>query len=425
MCPLDRYLVDDLATQILPFFPDSDAPAISELLSSSVNSPKDKVGSDIGGSFTAANSISGFEAQLFSQPLIIDGILQNGSDESNLAQGLFTIFFGGGNPLRSVPAPHQIIFKNCHDADTCKIIEIQMDGCRINQAMVSVRVSGIDAPEVGTYYVGYGNKEKPNPFSPKLVENVDKLRGEWLGNTQLTKQELKLVNKFIAMHVDYTGRIAALIRNDLNTWNGSEGVPRTFEESQIRWFWEGEEDRTPLVLCNTWQPFDMFGRRLGSFYQMFPSFLSIYMRQRLPELMATEGREKYEEYRREVKWLIGKLNEIQKPKVQLLVQMLGDDFPNPEVIFSADKCNVMSNEHQAFINAHGEHYATDDQILQIITGSVYAYEKYRNQDGDAYQAANDIARQMGFGFWTEKTFKTIYEMNEQDPRHHPPHCPIQ
>ncbi len=424
-CPLDRYLVDDLSERVLPFFGDSDLESsdISELLTNRVNSRLDKVGADLPDTYTTRNSVSGFEAYLFSLPRFVAETLSDGSDNSHLAEGLFNVFLGGGDPLRVAPAPHQIIFIACHDADTCRIKEIQPEECAIDQAIVSVRVSGIDAPEVGTYYVGRPGKEKPNPFSPKLVENTDKLRGEWLEGARLTKAETMLVNKFIAMHIDYTGGIAALIRNDLNTWNGSEGVPRTLEESQIQWIWEGEGEKTPPILCGTWQPFDIYGRRLGSFYQMYPSFLGIYLRQRLPVLMAQEGRRMLEEYKAQVRPLVQELERIRDPKVGQLLQMLGESFPDPETMFSVEKCGEIAVQYEAFIVAHGEHYMADDQILQIITGSVYGYEKYRNQDGDEYQAANDIARQNGFGFWSEPTFRTLYEINEGDLRYHPPHCP--
>jgi hypothetical protein len=321
-------------------------------------------------------------------------------------------------------APHSILFKTCHDGDTCKVIEMQAQDCRIGQSVVSVRVSGIDAPEVGPYYIRNSDGvDVPNPHSPKLVENTDKLRREWLGATQLSEEDLKLVNRFIGMHIDYTGRIAGLIRNDLNTWNQSGNVWRLLEESQIEWVWDGKGEKTPATLCGTWQPFDVYGRRLGSFYQVYPSYLGIYIHERLPVLMATEGREKYEAYLEKVGWLIKKLKMISNPKVQLLVQTLGEGFPDPQALFSVEQCGAMSNEYQAFVGANGEHYMTDDQVLQIITGSVYGYEKYRNQDGDVYQAANDIARSHGFGFWSEPTFRTIYEINERDPRYHPPHCP--
>lgn len=425
-CPLDRYTLDDLASRIGPFFPDPDIEAswVSELLGERVNSPQDKVGSDIEDSYTAGNSISGFEAYLFSRPFMTDGMPQGGSEDSSLVAGLSTIFLGGGDLLRAAPPAHYIFFKSCHDGDTCKAVEMQPEDCRMSQAVVSVRVSGIDAPEVGPYYIRNAKGiEVPNPHSPKLVGNTDKLRREWLGNAQLPDEELKLVNRFIAMHIDYTGRLAGLIRNDLNTWNGSGNVPRLIEESQISWVWDGEGEKTPVALCGTWQPFDIYGRRLGSFYQMYPSFLGIYMHERLPELMATEGREKYEEYLGKVGWLVKRLKNSQDPKVKLLVQILGGGFPDPQVVFSAEQCEAMSNEYQAFVGANGEHYLTDDQVLQIIVGSVYGYEKYRNQDGDVYQAANDLARSRGFGFWAEPTFKTLYELNEGDARFHPPHCP--
>lgn len=427
-CPLDRYLIDDLASQIRPLFPDPETEIsdISELLDGRVNSPQDRVGGDLADSYTAQNSVSGFEAYLFARPFVVAGTLPSPSDDLSLLDGLVAMFLGGGSPLRTIPPPHAVLFKTCHDGDTCKVVEMQTEDCRISQSVVSVRVSGIDAPEVGPYYIRNSDGVYvPNPHSPKLVENTDKLRREWLGTTQLTEEETKLVNRFIGMHIDYTGRLAGLIRNDLNTWNQSGNIWRQLEESQIEWVWDGKGEKTPPTLCGTLQPFDVYGRRLGSFYQVYPSYLGIYIHERLPALMATEGRELRDSYLHKVNWIVKRLKEIPNTKVKLLLQILGEGFPDPQELFGDEQCERMLEKYQAFVGAWGEHYLTDDQVMQILTGTVYGYEKYRNQDGDAYQAANDIARERFFGLWTEPTFRTLYEINERDPRYHPPHCPAQ
>jgi len=414
ICALDRYLIDDLASQLKPFLPGSDVRSIAALLRSDVNNPADKVASNLKGQFTPEDSISGFEAFTYAEALFVGGTLHDGSPSSRLAQGLFAIYLGDADPLGTTPPPHRVVMKRCHDGDTCTIVETQDAGCHLPEVWTNVRVSGIDAPELGVYYGPWVNQ--------KLVENVDKLRREWLGDIRLPKETLALVNKLIATRIDYTGKLAGLIRSDLNKWNGTDGVPRILEESQIEWVWDGAGDKTPPILCGTWQPFDKYARRLGSFYQVEPSFLEMYLRARLPELMASEGKKKYQAYREKVQPLLQRLRSARQPQVQHLLRTLENNLPNPEVIFSAAACAAMATKYEEFRKAHGAHAEIDDQVLQILTGSVYGYEKYRNQDGDVYQAANDIARREGFGFWTEETFRTLYGINERDVRYHPPHC---
>lgn len=421
MCPVDRYNIDDLAARLVPFVADPDTDSIAEFLRTNVNQSNDRVPVNMRDRFTPEGSIGGFETFIYLQRRVVNGSLGDGSMSSQIALGLNSLFFGGGDPLRNPPHPHPFIpgRRPCHDADTCTITEAQNSDCQLTEVESTVRGSGYDAPEVGNY---------GDEWSPKLNSNADLLREEWLGNAQLTKRELKLVNRLIAMHIDYTGRLAALIRNDLNRWNGTEGLPRLYEESQIEWVWEGEGDQTPPVLCGTWQPFDMYGRRLGSFYQMYPSYLDMYMQQRLPELMNSEEVVKYyEQYREKVKVVVERLREVDGKMVFALVQRLENDLPDPRVIFSAKNCNLMLNAFREFTSRRGEHYLIDDALMLIITGAVYAYDKYRNQDGDAYFEAGEIARQNGFGSWNEETFRTIYMINERDnhDRYHPPRCPAQ
>jgi len=413
-CPLDRYSIEKLAPKLEAFMPHTKVSTIAELLRTQVNLTIDKVPRSLKDRFTPEDSISAFEAFAYSQKIITEGAFGDGSISSQLAHGLITFYFGFGDPLRSIPPAHKIAIKHCHDGDTCTIVETQDLSCQISEVETSVRISGIDAPELGVYYGPWTNQ--------KLMDNVDKLRAEWLGDTTLPKSVVEAANKLIALRINYTGQLASLLRNELHTWNETSEFQRLLEESQIKWMWDGSGDKTPAALCGMWQPYDRYGRRLGSFYQAFSTFLSMYLQTRLSQLMATEGVKKYEEYKKKAEPLLYKLKKMGNSKVRSLVGKLENTAPDPRVIFSPVECDYIEKEYRKFIKDHGDHYEIDDQIMQIITGTVYAYEKYRNQDGDVYQMANDIARLKGFGLWTEPTFATLYIINERDVRYHPPQC---
>jgi len=429
VCPLDRYFFEDLASRVEPFVPEMDGPSIINFFQNEVNLPTcgpdvpqddprcDKVPNSYPPGFTPENSVSGFEAFSYSRDLYLNGGLASQTNQAGIANGLVVAFLGGDATFHTIPPLHYIVFKTCHDGDTCTIKEMQDVSCRLSVVETSVRISGIDAPEVE---IGGGS----GFVNTKLVDNVNKLLLEWLQ----TKSVMKDVKRLITINIDYTGRLAGLIRNDLNRWSGSENVPRLMEESAINWIWEGEGDKTPPMLCGTWQPFDVYRRRLGSFYQIYRSFLELYIRERLPELMATRGMATYEQYLKKVAPIIARLRNVQDERVQSLIARLevvkpDEDARNPTIMFSGQRTSAMAGAFHQSVEQHGEHYASDDQVLQIITGTVYAYVKYRNQDGDAYEAAGNLAHQNNFGFWNEPTFKTLYDINARDARYSPPHCP--
>lgn len=407
-CPLDRYYIDDLSDQLQTYVTDFDESDIADFLVNEVNVRNfDKVPSDLD-YFTPGNSISGFEAFVYANELLLNGNVDMQEPVSQIGTGLVDIFLGGDGYLGSPPPAHYIIYKDCHDGDTCRVWEFQDSACRFESVEVPLRVSGIDAPEISGF---------------KLTENVDKLYGEWMGNADLPEAVRKKIKKLISMQIVFTGKLATIIRNDLNTWNDSSGVPRLMEESAIHWTWQGEGDDTPPILCGTWQPFDMFGRRLGSLSQIYPSYLESYLKLRLADLMATDGTALYEEFLEKTGPLIEELRGINNKDVQVLLDILEGSLPRPKVMYSQQKCEELATVFYHLALANNEDYLRDDQLMQIITGSVYAYEKYRNQDGIVYQEANDLARLNGYGLWGEATFKTLYEINERDPRYHPPYCP--
>jgi hypothetical protein len=419
-CPMDRYGIEELSLIAAPFAPEASPEEIAAFLTENVNKPNyDKIAANITNGFTPQNSISGYEAFFYARQILLDGETQAESFESQINRALAGTYLGGDPYLGGISAMRSILFSQCHDGDTCSVLEIQDGACRYGEAETTVRVSGIDAPEVGYYPIG-GTSGWVNS---KLVENVDKLYNEWIKKGNLPASVIKDIKKLIGLRVNYTGQLAGLIRNDLNTWNLSGGVARFMRESSIQWYWDGKGEKTPIALCGTWQPFDAFGRRLGSFYQILPSYLESYIKLRLSELMATKGFEKYKEYLKKAKPLIDVLKGVENEPVRNFLNMFEEGEENPRLLYSQARCEKLAQEFAQFVSQHDSVYSRDDQLMQILTGSVYAYDKYRNQNGDVYEEAGDYARQHGFGLWKEATFKTLYNINEADPRYHPPHCP--
>lgn len=419
-CPMDRYGMDELSIMMGNFVPGASPQEITGFLTENVNELHyDKVPPNIPDGFTPQNSISGYEAFFYSRQIFLSGMTQADSLESQINRGLVDTYLGGDLFLGGAPAMHHIMFRQCHDGDTCQVMEFQDAACRFGEVRTSVRISGIDAPEVGYYPTG----GSPGWVNSKLVENVDKLYNEWIKNENLPAHVVKNIKKLIGLRINFTGQLAGLIRSDLNKWNFSENVPRLIQESSINWYWEGKGEKTPLELCGTWQPFDVFGRRLGSFYQMLPSYLESYIKLRLSELMAAKGVEKYNEYLKKTKPVIEALRNFEGEEVQNFLNLFEAGEEDPRLIYGQAACDLLAQEFAQFATQHDPVYARDDQLMQIMTGNVYAYDKYRNQNGDVYEEAGDYAREHGFGLWRESTFKTLYNINESDPRYHPPHCP--
>jgi len=139
--------------------------------------------------------------------------------------------------------------------------------------------------------------------------------------------------------------------------------------------------------------------------------------------MAAKGAEKYKEYLEKTKPVIEILRNVESEKVASFLNLFEAGEEDPRLIYSQGACELLAQEFALFVAQRDPLYARDDQLMQIITGNVYAYDKYRNQNGDVYEEAGDYAREQGIGLWKESTFRTLYDINEADPRYHPPHCP--
>lgn len=459
-CSTDRYETADLAEKIHRFFPKYDALSIEKTLRKNVDlASRDKVPREQQKNFPPEMSISAFEASEYLRRLIVRGELKKDTLAGAVGRSLQGLFFGGD--LSGTPAPLKVKAVDCHDGDTCKIIEqFQPDDgrpypCNTAPSVVSVRISGIDAPEIGYYNeeVADGRrldviegarkqgKQLDYPYgrvqsgviansgwiNPKLVENVDKVhmelaRGKWDPKT-LPYAERSYINSIIASIINFTGELSKLIRKDLLTWEKSaaETGSSFLMESQIRWI----SDDTPAALCNTWQPYDIFARRLGSFLQPDSSRLTRFIRTRLPLLMRQQGPGLYAKLSSDVATPLRALLNSKAPGIEKLKEIARtavDMAPEPARIYSEDQCGQMAAKFEAigrYFNLLG---LNDDQAMQVITGSVYSYEKYRNPQGAVYRAMGEAASEAYFGLWNDKTFRALWAVNSQIPRYNPPNC---
>lgn len=469
-CPVDRYKIEDLAARIKLQNTRLSADGIVLILKKEVNFPpqglpgsdaKDKLAREHAGRFTAEDSISAFEAYVFTKKLKTSGGLEGTSTQAVVGRSMLNVFFGGS--LSNLPPSHQIKIATCHDGDTCTVIESQVPVCNAGAVTESVRTSGIDSPEVGYYMENketkqitviwserladglrgrkspYTDRSAPpaNPngpwLNPKLVENVDKIhlelaKGRW-DPRRISYEERSAMNAIIAVTHDYTGRIARLPREDLIGWefDQSRAGAELMMESQIRW----TSDDTPAALCGTLQTNDIYGRRLSSFEQMDRTRLSRFIRTRLATLMKTQGQRYYDIYQGLASSHLATLERTRIPGLAETAKRIVAQASNPAIFYTDEKCRKMADAFDYVARETGGVSANDDQVMQIITGSTYDYLKYRNQRGDIYKKAGDLARQQKFGLWGrdharytdgEITFNALWKANSTNPRYNPADC---
>lgn len=451
-CFIDRRLILDLSPMIAT---DSGLPndTVAQTLDKNVNYNNEKVSVEHRQKFAALvkggekaikqQTISAFEAANFIKYVLTNGEYNGNSKFALIARSLNKIYFGG-KLLDSLPKQERVVVKSFHDPDTGTVEISPIDGCFANAGTETVRTTGIDGLEVGRYaeprekpkqsfeqeveFIAYSeavDKGKQGGFvNPKLVANVDSThlqisKGKW-DPKQLPPKARAAMNQIIAITSDYSGNLSTLPLNDLITWNASKnetGAAILFG-SEIRW----TSSDTPSVLCGTWQPFDKYGRVIGGFASIEKDLYSRYIRKGLAPLMATKGKELYAAYQRAIEPHLRALKEAGSEDVYEAAKGIATNVIDPSILFSQENCDKMATEYDALIATLPSYLAYDQQLFQILIGSVYSYIKYRNQVSDAYEAANTIAQKNNFGHWTETTFRALYEFHKADPRYHPADC---
>lgn len=137
--------------------------------------------------------------------------------------------------------------------------------------------------------------------------------------------------------------------------------------------------------------------------------------------MIDEGNVLYNKFMAKAQEQLNYLKKSPNKKLYEVMSKFVSEVQKPEKMYSKDQCAKMAKEYDAFIAAHPM-IADDDQIFQIMIGSVIDYKKYRNQYGAENELAGNIARKNKFGEWTEKFFIIQYESHKNDPRYNPEDC---
>lgn len=455
-CPIDRYTISDLSELIYQQEPSLKVEDIAQFLATEVNNGYDKVPPEQKDEFTAKGSISAFEVYNF-------WLQDRGA--SPIGKALLKLF-SDGNHYSDVPPPHPVAIKSVHDADTVRATEEEDSTCNIKIATYNLRTSGIDAPEIGNYKQFFlqilkhgieiderllkilgilrsggarASFLRANPLlrntvdevgqiledlekkgawvNSKLVENIIQVYAHLVDNVQLPEYAQLAVTEAIGESIVYTGKIATFILQDFKKWVEDNGAHFLGVESMIRW----TSSDTPKALCGTWQPYDRYGRRLSSFLVTNPTLMLRYIREELPRLVddSPELKGLYNEYAKKMNRLTTWLRNFDNERAQGLGIFFSTIFSPDELLYNPD---AMAKAAEEVVKAAGATYSSDVQIMQIITGSVYNYMKYRNQDSEAYKLAGQSAYDSKFGFWKEPTFRILFEIHSKDPRYSPPDC---
>ena len=443
ICPVDRYHISDLATLLQNPAGKLAKDDVAEVLTRSVNIAREKISKEHRQQYTAETSISAYEADAFIRKFIVSGQIEGASAHAQIARGLDHIFFGGKR-FAELPPRNPVKIDKCHDGDTCTFAEPQADSCNAGSSTVSVRTSGVDAPEVGieayTEKKADATRGKGNPYGKRFgggsVNDAASASGGWIngkfvGNVdevhvalskkygwdpkKIAYKEREAINYIIAATIDYTGKISTVPRADLLSWE-SDGT-ENFGWSQVRWT---SADMDP-AFCGKWQPYDIYGRLIGSFYQQDPTRLARYMRTRLAVVMAGAAPALNADYRKRIAQSVKVIEGSSNQKLKDAMREILAGAPDAAKIYSRENCAKMADLFDGIVKQFGVG-ADDDQLMQIITGTVYAYLKYRNQYGDLYKAAGDLAREKNVGLWSDATFRTLWEANATKPRYDPPDC---
>ncbi len=455
-CFADRYLLTDLARRIAQSSGLEDL-EVEKILEDKVNTPKEKLSFEHKTFFAPVvgsksdkdikeKTISAFEAYAFMKRLIADGQFEGKAPQSVVARSMDELFFNG-QITKGAPSSVPVKITNYHDSDTPTVKLGPLESCRVRTTSGSVRITGTDGPEVGGYSEGkaewarynaaggsegmYGayvldERFEASYVNPKMVRSVDSVHaylaeGKW-NPKKLGYKERMAMNWIIAATIDYTGNLATLPMNDLNSWGltGLEIGAAMLFGSEIRW----TSSDTPAALCGTWQPYDDYGRIIGGIEELTPDRLKRYLKQRLSQLMSVEGEKLYKAYLQKVSGDLKKLEAVGNKALYETAKAIVDGVLPPSKMYSEGNCEKMALAYERLLADMPEYLAKDRQLFQIIVGNDYSYAKYRNQRSDAYEKAAESAMREQFGLWTETTFNALYKSHEDDPRYHPSDCKL-
>lgn len=337
------------------------------------------------GGFDTKTSISFFEASRFLS--FVDGGKCDDFDKA-IGEGLKKIFGIGG--ARDPLSPVKGRITKIESGDTYTVEFTAPEGTVQNagrKATVSVRASGVDAPEAGDGPILSNNRTRV------YIELVSKFN---LDPLRIDMKEAQAIDRIIKEEIFYTGKLSRIAAEGYFLGDSPDGQNG---EALIL----GAQDLFDEETCLEYRRFDRLGRPLGIFTAVAPGSLENYIRDGLPGVMAEKGRKIYEDFKEKIEPDLALLGNSKYHNLAVMAGQIKAGLIDPAVVFGQEECNRMAD---TFAKQTRE-AKTDVQIMQIITGTVHPDFVYRNQRWRLYSADKR------FGFWSDVIFSTLWDANEK------------
>ncbi len=319
------------------------------------------------------------------------------------AQLFLDRFFGGRLPTEQNAAqvgldrPIRIQeLLSVHDGDTwrARYLPYGSDKPRV----ASMRFSAYDAPEVA---------------GSKLKRQLDGLLKEFsagVGKTFGTREREEL-RQALKEHLVYQGDLTGLMWNDFVKWATQRGSKFELAPSFIH----GADTHTA---CGMYDMVGFNGRLIGIPQVSDPHILARYMRERLPQLMATQGEELLQKHLRAVMQdpnlpdLIKSLRSLGDAGVEMAKLIDPTTWVKPSIAFSPPKMSERAASWQRLTRTNSTSperraYSRDLSAATIHLGLGYHYVKYRAQRSPFYEFLERGVKERGGGLWSNPLFRKM------------------
>lgn len=289
-----------------------------------------------------------------------------------------------------------------HDGDTWKA-DMRLPGTK-DVIKRSMRFAAYDTPEVG---------------GPKLDSQLEKLMMEFTqstGGAIRGKLERESYRRALELSLKYQGDLAGLLWKDMTSWIEQK---RGGLEMAASYTHGGDSG----AACGMYDMVGHYGRWIGIPQVTRAELLSQYMRERLPEMMATEGEALYARYQQDIRTdsrLPQLLSQLArrgtkgKYAAQLVDPSLwtrpSEAYHPQRVMERAQSWNRLTRSSSSDPERQG--YQRDLAALTIHLGLAYHYVKYRSQRSPFYEYVEAEAKQKQHGLWANPLFRHMEWTND-------------
>ncbi|MDO8494336.1 MAG: hypothetical protein Q7S68_03265 [Deltaproteobacteria bacterium] len=377
VCPVDRIGLSSLAQTVAVYFPNISERDLVGRLGQQLNAPYDKT---TDGSNPYA-SISRGEAGGFILEAQSHWRAQGGLTpwDQTVMTALQQMFFQGRvdwqmqNPEPKVPAT----IPECADGDTCKAVIQEAPSC--SPLAETLRFSAVDTPE--------------SFVSSKLYRVRDEVAVKLSAQTGVP---VSVLAPLVESWIRFEGKIAALLMKDFPVWLQNQGMNFAVSNSYI--FFEEGPKRGLL------QPYDKYLRRLVTLHAP-PHAIARYFAERLPQLMATQGKALRESVLANYSALFAETVRTNQLRPEQLEFLSPARLPDPAQSFTPQQGQAMAAAWSNQIVPTG--YGDDFTAAIVFAGVGYYYAKYRNQHGAAYLNIQQLSQTMRNGLWSDLLFQLM------------------